>query len=139
MEGKQRKIPLTKKRGSRLSPQTIRHNLGMARTFFERIIDWDYPDAPRRVPILARDLPQADEPTPKFLHDPTAPKFLAALATGAARVNIGTAALDWAPLHRARRQTPMVSAERTSRTTIRRVGLEGRDDVEPDAREEATV
>jgi hypothetical protein len=34
----------------------------------------------------------------------------------------------------------MVSAERTSRTTIRRVGLEGRDDVEAEAaREEATV
>ena len=69
------------KRGSRLSPQTIRHNLGMARTFFERIIDWDYPDAPRRVPILAGDLPKADEPTPKFLDDPTAAKFMAALAT----------------------------------------------------------
>jgi integrase len=69
------------KRGSRLSPQTIRHNLGMARTFFERVIDWDYPDAPRRVPILAGDLPKADEPTPKFLDDPTAAKFMAALAT----------------------------------------------------------
>jgi site-specific recombinase XerD len=53
----------------------------MARTFFERIIDWDCPDAPRRVPILAGDLPKADEPTPKFLDDPTAAKFMAALAT----------------------------------------------------------
>jgi site-specific recombinase XerD len=53
----------------------------MARTFFERIIDWDYTDAPRRVPILAGDLPKADEPTPKFLDDPTAAKFMAALAT----------------------------------------------------------
>jgi integrase len=69
------------KRANRLSPQTIRHNLGMARTFFERIIDWDWPDAPRRVPILAGDLPKADEPTPKFLDDPTAAKFMAALAT----------------------------------------------------------
>ena len=70
------------KRGNQtVSAQTIRHNLGMARTFFERIIDWDYPDAPRRVPILAGDLPKADEPTPKFLDDPTAAKFMAALAT----------------------------------------------------------
>ncbi len=69
------------KRAHKLSPQTIRHNLGMARTFFERVIDWDYPDAPRRVPILAGDLPKADEPTPKFLDDPTAAKFMAALAT----------------------------------------------------------
>jgi hypothetical protein len=33
----------------------------------------------------------------------------------------------------------MISAERTSRTTVRRVGLEGRDDVEPEAREEVTA
>ena len=64
-----------------VSSTTIRHNLGMARTFFERIIDWDYPDAPRRVPIFTGDLPKADEPTPKFLDDPTAAKFMAALAT----------------------------------------------------------
>ena len=62
-----------------VSAQTIRHNLGMLRTFFERIIDWDWPDAPRRVPIFTGDLPKADEPTPKFLDDPTAAKFMAAL------------------------------------------------------------
>ncbi len=73
------------KRAHKLSPQTIRHNLGMARTFFERVIDWDYRDAPRRVPILAGDLPKADEPTPKFLDDPTAAKFMAALATDPSR------------------------------------------------------
>ena len=39
---------------------------------------------------------------------------------------ISNGALDWGPLNRARRQTPMVSAERTTRTTVRRVGLEGR-------------
>jgi integrase len=64
-----------------VSNQTIRHNLGMVRTFFERVIDWDYPDAPRRVPIFTGDLPKADEPTPKFLDDPAAAKFMAALAT----------------------------------------------------------
>jgi integrase len=50
-------------------------------TFFARIIDWDYPDAPRRVAIFTGDLPKADEPTPKFLDDPSAAKFMAALAT----------------------------------------------------------
>jgi len=64
-----------------VSAQTIRHNLGMVRTFFERVIDWDYPDAPRRAPIFPGDLPKADEPTPKFLDDPTAAKFMAALGT----------------------------------------------------------
>lgn len=49
---------------------------------------------------------------------------------------ISNGALDWGPLQRARRQTPMVSAERTSQTTIRRVGLEGR---ESETREEVAV
>jgi NADH-quinone oxidoreductase subunit A len=39
---------------------------------------------------------------------------------------ISNGALDWGPLNKARRQSPMVSAERTTRTTIRRVGQEGR-------------
>jgi NADH-quinone oxidoreductase subunit A len=34
--------------------------------------------------------------------------------------------LDWGPVNRARRLTAMVSPERTTRTTVRRVGLEGR-------------
>ena len=63
-----------------MSTTTIRHNLGMIRTFFERIIDWDWDDAPRRVPIFAGDIPKADEPLPKFLDDPTAAKFMATLA-----------------------------------------------------------
>jgi integrase len=67
-------------RNGTISTQTIRHRLGMLRTFFERVIDWDYPDAPRRVPVFAGDIPKADEPLPKFLDDPTAAKFMAALA-----------------------------------------------------------
>lgn len=70
---------------TKVSNQTIRHNLGMVRTFFERVIDWDYPDAPRRVPVFTGDLPKADEPTPKFLDDPTAATFMAALATDSNR------------------------------------------------------
>jgi NADH-quinone oxidoreductase subunit A len=51
---------------------------------------------------------------------------------------ISNGALDWGPIHRARRQSPMVSPERTTRTTIRRVGLEGREDV-TESRDEVTV
>ena len=56
--------------GKPASVATIRHKLGMLRTFFERIIEWDYPDAPRKVPIFAGDIPKADEPLPRFLDDP---------------------------------------------------------------------
>jgi NADH-quinone oxidoreductase subunit A len=44
---------------------------------------------------------------------------------------ISKGALDWGPLQRARRQLPMVSGERTLSTTVRRVGLEGRDERGP--------
>lgn len=35
--------------------------------------------------------------------------------------------LEWGPLHRAHRQAPARSSERTTETTIKRVGLEGRE------------
>ena len=54
--------------------------MGTLRTFFERIIEWGYDDAPDRVPVYANDLPRADEPLPRFLDDPTAAKFMATLA-----------------------------------------------------------
>jgi NADH-quinone oxidoreductase subunit A len=54
---------------------------------------------------------------------------------------ISNGALDWGPRSRAHRASPMVSPGRTTRTTIRRVGLEGRPEdeevaqpVEPAAR-----
>lgn len=63
-----------------LSPNTISGRLGLLRTFFERIIEWDYDDAPARIPIFAGDFPDRDEPLPKFLDDPTAARFMASLA-----------------------------------------------------------
>jgi len=66
--------------GTPLSTTTIRHRLSMLRTFFERIIEWDYDDAPARLPIHSTDFPALNEPLPKFLDDPTAAKFMAALA-----------------------------------------------------------
>src|SRR5664280_238779 len=67
------------KRGKSLSTTTIRHRLGLLRTFFERIIEWGYDDAPARVSIFPGDFPKADEPLPKFLDDPTMAKFMAAV------------------------------------------------------------
>jgi len=66
--------------GKPLSTTTIRHRLSMLRTFFERIIEWDYDDAPARLPIYSTDFPALDEALPKFLDDPIAAKFMAALA-----------------------------------------------------------
>ena len=39
---------------------------------------------------------------------------------------LSNGALDWGPAQRARRLSPMVSASRTTTSTIKRVGLEGR-------------
>jgi len=52
-----------------VTPNYRRHRLGMVRTFFDRIIEWDWPDAPARCPIFNTDLPKPDEPLPKFLGD----------------------------------------------------------------------
>jgi integrase len=62
-------------RGRPMSPNTIRQRLGTLRTFFDRIIEWDWDDAPARVPIFAADLPKADDPTPKFLDDGAAARL----------------------------------------------------------------
>ena len=67
-------------RNGTLTATTISGRIGLLRTFFERIIEWDYDDAPARIPIFAGDFPNRDEPLPKFLDDPTAAKFMAALA-----------------------------------------------------------
>lgn len=40
---------------------------------------------------------------------------------------VGNGALEWGPVHQARRLTAAVSSERTTRSTIRRVGGEGRE------------
>ena len=59
---------------------TIRQRLGMLRSFFDRIIEWDWPDAPARTPIFAVDVPVADDPLPRFLDDAQAARFAAAAA-----------------------------------------------------------
>lgn len=65
-------------KGTALSSNTLRQRLGMLRTFFDRIIEWDWPDAPARNPIFGNDLPVADDPLPRFLDDAAAARLLRA-------------------------------------------------------------
>jgi integrase len=67
--------------GRGYSVNTLRTTLGMVRTFFDRIIEWDWPDAPARTPLHATDLPAAVDPLPKFLDDADAAKLLRAAQT----------------------------------------------------------
>ena len=82
IEGFKRYLPTRPGKNGRppLSEQTIRMALGTLRTFFERVSEWDYPDAPRRVLIFNGDLPTPDAPLPKFLSDPDAAKLMRAAA-----------------------------------------------------------
>jgi integrase len=68
------------KQSTRLSPTTICHRLGFLRTFFERVMEWGYEDAPDRQLVFPGDFPDRDETLPKFLDDPTAAKFMTGLA-----------------------------------------------------------
>jgi integrase len=64
-------------RGDGLSASTRRQRLRMLRIFFERIIEWDWADAPARNPIIGRDIPPRPEPLPKFLDDRDAARVMA--------------------------------------------------------------
>jgi integrase len=63
--------------------------MGHLRIFFERIIEWDYDDAPRRNPVFAGDRPIKDRPLPKCLDDPSAAKLLTAARALAERCDRG--------------------------------------------------
>lgn len=64
IEAFKRYLPTLPGRSGRppLAETTIRITLGTLRTFFERITEWGYPDAPTRVLIFAGDLPTPDAP-----------------------------------------------------------------------------
>jgi site-specific recombinase XerD len=74
------KVYLAMRRGAKggLSANTQRQRLRMLRVFFERMIEWDWPDAPRRNPVIGGDIPPRPEPLPKFLDDRDAAKLMAA-------------------------------------------------------------
>lgn len=75
------KLDLARRRtakGTPLSTSTVRQRLGMLRTFFDRIIEWGWDDAPSRTPVFGADLPMADDPLPRFLDDGAAARLLQA-------------------------------------------------------------
>jgi site-specific recombinase XerD len=49
-----------------ITAETHRQRMRTVRQFFERIIDWDWPGAPARNPVIAWDIPKKPEPLPKF-------------------------------------------------------------------------
>lgn len=55
--------------GKPLAANTIRQRLRLLKVFFDRIIEWDWPQAPHRNPLLLGDMPPRPEPLPKFLDD----------------------------------------------------------------------
>ena len=64
--------------GATISAETHRQRMRTVRAFFERIIDWDWPDAPARNPVIAGDIPGKPEPLPKFPGDQDAARLMAA-------------------------------------------------------------
>ena len=65
-------------KGKLLAKNTQRHRLRMIRIFLERLIEWNWPDAPGRNPILHGDIPPRTAPIPRFLTDQQAAAFMAA-------------------------------------------------------------
>ena len=64
--------------GKTITMETHRQRIRTLRAFFERIIEWDWPDAPARNPVIAGDIPKKPEPLPKFLDDRDAARLMAA-------------------------------------------------------------
>lgn len=62
--------------GKPLATNTIRQRLRLLKVFFDRIIDWEFDDAPRRNPIIHGDVPPRPEPLPKFLDDEQMTAFM---------------------------------------------------------------
>jgi len=70
-------------RGDGLSATTQRQRMHMLRMFFERIIEWDWTDAPARNPIIGGDIPHPREALPRFLDDRDAARLMAAARAAA--------------------------------------------------------
>src|SRR6056297_2284006 len=66
--------------GRLFKESSFRRRMSMLRMFFIRIVEWDWDDAPARVPILFGDVPKRDESLPKFLDDGDYAKFMRAVA-----------------------------------------------------------
>ena len=66
--------------GRPFKESSFRRRMSVLRMFFIRIVEWDWDDAPARVPILFGDVPERDESLPKFLDDGDYAKFMRAVA-----------------------------------------------------------
>ena len=64
--------------GATITMETHRQRMRTLRQFFERIIEWDWPGAPARNPVIAGDIPKKPEPLPKFLDDRDAARLMTA-------------------------------------------------------------
>lgn len=62
--------------GEPLATNTIRTRLRHIKVFFDRIIDWEFDDAPARNPVIRGDVPPRPEPLPKFLNDEAMAAFM---------------------------------------------------------------
>ena len=69
--------------GQTIAAETHRQRIRTVRAFFERIIEWDWPDAPPRNPVIAGDIPKKPEPPPKFLDDRDAARLMTAARASA--------------------------------------------------------
>jgi site-specific recombinase XerD len=69
--------------GRVITAETHRQRMRTVRQFFERIIEWDWPDAPPRNPVIAMDIPKKPEPLPKFLDDQDAARLMTAARAAA--------------------------------------------------------
>jgi len=69
--------------GRTITKETHRQRMRTVRQFFERIIEWDWPDAPPRNPVIAWDIPKKPEPLPKFPGDRDAARLMAAARASA--------------------------------------------------------
>jgi len=70
-------------RGATISMETHRRRMRAVRAFFERIIEWDWPEAPPRNPVIAGDIPKKPGPLPKFLDDRDAARLMTAARASA--------------------------------------------------------
>ncbi|MBN2239983.1 MAG: integrase catalytic domain-containing protein [Dehalococcoidales bacterium] len=62
--------------GDVLRSSTRYHFLSALYYFFNRIGEWQWPEAPKRVLVFPGDFPVIDKPSPKFLDEIAAAKFL---------------------------------------------------------------
>jgi len=62
----------------RVTTATVAHRLGTLRMFFVRLDEWNWDQAPPKVPMFPGDLPRQDHPLPKALDDASAARLLRA-------------------------------------------------------------